>query len=298
MSQLRSIERLSLILEFVNRKKYPSFNLIAEFLSNHDIIASERTIQRDFKTLRELCFIEVKFDRFQKGYYIDEDHQRDFQEWMHVFELFNTARVINDTLVKSSSNIDYIDFDRTHQFSQNDILSKSLKAVVEKRKIQFVHQSFWTETPKTINLQPHLLKQYLNRWYLFGCFPDGTFRSFGLERITEMTVHDDTFKVKMKKPKLAFDEVVGLVFSLNELQTVVLSYSPVQGKYIKTQPIHSSQKILIDNKDELRIQIRVRPNYELEEQIMKQGERVTVIEPEGLRKAIHHRLKLALEKYN
>jgi predicted DNA-binding transcriptional regulator YafY len=41
----------------------------------------------------------------------------------------------------------------------------------------------------------------------------------------------------------------------------------------------------------------VRPNYELEEQILKQGERVTVLEPEWLREIIRNRISKAIEKY-
>jgi predicted DNA-binding transcriptional regulator YafY len=39
------------------------------------------------------------------------------------------------------------------------------------------------------------------------------------------------------------------------------------------------------------------PNYELEEQIMKQGERVKVLEPEWLREVVKERLKKAIEQY-
>jgi predicted DNA-binding transcriptional regulator YafY len=45
------------------------------------------------------------------------------------------------------------------------------------------------------------LKQYLNRWYVFGCFKNGEFRSFGLDRIMELEVLSETFKLKSKKPK-------------------------------------------------------------------------------------------------
>jgi hypothetical protein len=115
--------------------------------------------------------------------------------------------------------------------------------------------------------------------------------------MTDVTILKDSFKVKTKNVKSVFDDIIGLVFSISDLQTVVLSYTPMQGKYIKTQPLHSSQKILIDDEKELRIQLTVRPNYELTEQILKQGERVVVIEPESLRQEIKQRLQEALSKY-
>jgi predicted DNA-binding transcriptional regulator YafY len=106
-----------------------------------------------------------------------------------------------------------------------------------------------------------------------------------------------TFRPKVKNPKKLFYDVIGL-YSENELEQVVLSYQPFQGKYIKSQPLHSSQKILVDNQSELRIEITVCPNYELEEQILKQGERVTVLEPQWLRENIKKRINDSLLNYD
>ena len=297
MSQFKSVERLSLILSYVNDHHYPSMPEIIQYLTDKDLLPTERTVQRDMKTLRDLCFIDIKYKRHHNGYWIDEESRTEFENWMHVFELFNTARVINKTLIKSSSNIEYIDFDRSTTHLKDETMGKMLSAIVDRSKVTFDHQNFWQNESKRIGLYPHLLKQYQNRWYVFGCFPNGNFRIFGLERISNLNVLSETFKPKMKQPKDAFNEVVGLVYSQSKVENVILSFIAEQGKYIKTQPIHSSQTILVDNDKELRIQLRVRPNYELEEQILKQGERVTVLEPEWLREEIKERLRDALDAY-
>ena len=59
---------------------------------------------------------------------------------------------------------------------------------------------------------------------------------------------------------LFFDQVIGVEISDKELQSVVLSFDPQQGKYIKSLKLHRSQKVLIDNNEEVRIQIMVKPN--------------------------------------
>lgn len=297
MSQFKSVERLSLILSYVHEHKYPSMPDILNHLTNKDLLPTERTVQRDIKTLRDMCFIEIKYNRLHNGYYIEEDSKQDFDKWMHIFEIFNTARVINDTLIKSSSNIDYIDFDRSSQSLKNEVLAQMLSAIVDRHKVKFNHQSYWQNESKRINLYPHLLKQYQNRWYVFGCFPSGEFRSFGLDRLSDLEVSSEVFKSKMKNPKDAFNDVIGLVYSISKVEDVVLSYDAFQGNYIKSQPLHPSQKILIDTAAELRIQIHVRPNYELQEQIMKQGERVTVLEPAWLREEIKERIRKSFENY-
>ena len=157
MSQFKSIERLSLILNFVNVNRYPSLENILSYLSDNDLETTERTLQRDLKTLREMCFIDIKYSRANDGYWIDEDSKRDYHEWMRVFNLFNHARIINEILLKSNRNLDVIDFDRNEQELKGDILGKVLSAIVDRKKIKFLHHSYWHEEAKEVELYPHLL---------------------------------------------------------------------------------------------------------------------------------------------
>ena len=80
MPQFKSIERLSLILNYVSSNHFPSLLNIMAFLERNDLIPTERTIQRDLKTLRDLCFIQIKYSRLNKGYFIDENSDKDFEE--------------------------------------------------------------------------------------------------------------------------------------------------------------------------------------------------------------------------
>jgi predicted DNA-binding transcriptional regulator YafY len=296
MSQVKSIERLSSILNFVHHNPYCSLQEMMNNLSNKDYFPTERTMQRDLKTIREICFIEIKYNRLQNGYYIDQDSERDFNEWMQIFELFNRANVINEVLLKTPGTIEFIDFDQSVSIHHEQLFPTILNAIIERRKIRFTYSRYWEDEAIQIQLEPQLLKEYLNRWYVVGTNEEGEFRSYGIERITQFELLATTFFPKVKNPKALFYSVIGL-YSENELEQVVLSYQPFQGKYIKSQPLHSSQTILIDNDTELRIELRVCPNYELEEQILKQGERVTVVKPEWLRESIKHRIIRALMNY-
>lgn len=297
MSQLKSIERLSLILNFVNVNRYPSLENILNYLTNNGIDTTERTLQRDLKSLREMCFIDVKYSRSNDGYWIDDESKRNYHEWMRIFNLFNHARIINEILLKSNSNLDSIDLDRNESIIKGEILSKVLNAVVDRKKIKFIHHNYFREESKEIELYPHLIKQYLNQWYVFGCLPSGEFSSFELDHVLELEVLTETFKLKNKKPKEMFNSVIGLKHSDEKVESVVLSFDYFQGKYIKSQPIHPSQKILFDTEKELRIELRLKVNYELEELILKYGQRVKVVEPKSFRKLIKNRLKEALAGY-
>ena len=71
-----------------------------------------------------------------------------------------------------------------------------------------------------------------------------------------------------------------------------------QGLYIKSLPIHSSQNILSDDDNGLKIEITVGVNWELKEGIRKNGSLVKVIEPLHLVESIKNELINSLKKYN
>ena len=297
MSQFKQIERISRLLNFLKYKAYPSKKEIIDHLAEKEIYLTERSFERDLKTIRELFFIDVEYNRFKNGYYINTESFSDFSEWVQVFELVNNYQVLNETLIQLTSNCEYIDFDRSTLKFNPEFLKLILKAIINKQYIQFEYTNYQTNAVKSVVLQSVLLKEFQNRWYVCGCEDNGVFKSYGIDRITNLVLINEFFSPTIKNPKELFDQIIGLTLEEYSLEQVILSFHPLQGKYIKSQPLHSSQQILIEDEIEIRIAIRVIPNYELEEQILKHGERVKVIEPQWLREEIKSRLQKAIHYY-
>lgn len=297
MSQLKSIERLSLMLNFINVNRYPNLDDILNYLIENNLETTERTIQRDFKTLREICFINVKYSRSNNGYWIDETCNHHYSVWKRIFEMYNRTRVLNEALLNSKTTIESIHFDINEQEFKADLLEKLLLAINYRKKIKFILSIKGLIETKEVIFYPHVLRVYSNYWYVFGCFPNYDFTSIGLDRILNLEVLSESFKLKHQKPKELIDSFIGLDYPDEKIEKIVLVFEASHGKYIKSQPIHPSQKILIDTDKELRIELRLKINFELEEQIIKHGEFVRVLEPKSFRKLIKNRLKKALAGY-
>jgi predicted DNA-binding transcriptional regulator YafY len=297
MSQFKQIERISRLLNFLKYKAYPSKKEIIDHLAEKEIYLTERSFERDLKTIRELFFINVEYNRFKNGYYINTESFSDFSEWVQVFELVNNYQVLNETLIQLTSNCEYIDFDRSTLKLNPEFLKLILKAIINKQYIQFDYTNYQTNAVKSVVFQSVLLKEFQNRWYVCGCEKGGVFKSYGIDRITNLVLLSEYFSPTVKNPKELFDHIIGLTLEEYSLEQVILSFHPLQGKYIKSQPLHTSQQILIEDEIEFRIAIRVIPNYELEEQILKHGERVKVIEPQWLREEIKSRLLKVIDYY-
>jgi predicted DNA-binding transcriptional regulator YafY len=78
---------------------------------------------------------------------------------------------------------------------------------------------------------------------------------------------------------------------------VQLWVSPFSAGYIKTQPLHTTQKILKDNKDGLWIEIRVGITTELIMDILSFGSNIKVLSPKALQDQVLLKLRETLELY-
>ena len=82
------------------------------------------------------------------------------------------------------------------------------------------------------------------------------------------------------------------------VEEVELSYSPLDGKFIKTTPLHSSQEILVDNDTEFRISLQIRITNDFVMALLARSASLTVIKPLSLRARIKEIYKEAIERNN
>lgn len=299
MSKHGTIRRYTLEIEKVRRGQFPSFQEIKDYLFEHGFEIGDRTIQRDIEQIRFEFGIEIKYHRDKNGYYIDYENSLNIESFFRFLEIVNTAELLTESLLESKDSLKHISFDTGGGLKGIENLKPLLKAIKDNRKISFTHFNFHTEKSRKYTLKPYLLKEYQNRWYIVGIIGGfNEFRTFGIERIENLEIKTETFKPDKKlNPIEMFNKTIGLVYSENTLQTIVLSFTPTQGKYVKTLPLHSSQRILLDDEHECRISLEVVPNYELTQQILKHGETVKVIEPQWLVDEIKEILKRIIKKY-
>jgi predicted DNA-binding transcriptional regulator YafY len=288
MSKHGTIRRYTLEIEKIRRGQFPSFQEIKDYLFEHGFEIGDRTIQRDIEQIRFEFGIEIKYNRDKNGYYIDYENSLNIESFFRFLEIVNTAELLTESLLESKDSLKHISFDTGGGLKGIENLKPLLKAIKDNRKISFTHFNFHTEKSRKYTLKPYLLKEYQNRWYVVGIIGGfNEFRTFGIDRIENLEIKTETFKPDKKlNPIEMFNKTIGLVYSENTPQTIVLSFTPTQGKYVKTLPLHSSQRILIDDEQECRISLDVVPNYELTQQILKHGETVNVIKPQWLKDEI------------
>ncbi len=300
MSKHSTIRRYSLIIEKIGRRSYPSFEEIKDYMFNHGFELSERTIQRDLEQIRNDFGVDILYDRQRNGYYIEDYEGFDMNNFLRFLEIANTSEMIIECLKESKNALSYFDFESKGDLKGIELIKPLLFAIRNHRKIIITHERFSTGVQTEYSVMPYMLKEYMYRWYLVGYVDNKSeFRTFGVDRIVDLVVLKKTFTPKKgKDPKELFMHTVGLTYSINELSEVILSFTPLQGKYIKALPLHDSQEVIVDSDTELIIKLHIIPNIEFKQRILMMGDAAKVIAPEWLTEEIKDTLKAALAKYD
>jgi predicted DNA-binding transcriptional regulator YafY len=299
MSKHGSIKRYSLIIEKISKTPFPSFSDIRNFLFEQGFEVSDRTIQRDIEQIRFDFGIEITYDREQAGYFINEEETFSIEGFIRFLEIANTANILTETLMQGKEALNFIDFESSGQLKGLEYLKKLLFAVRNNRLITFTYKKFDTDKENHIQLKPYMLKEYQSRWYVIG-IAEGMdqFRTFGADRLLSLEVSENTFKRNPRRdPRKLFESTIGLTYSAAKVEEVILSFTPFQGNYIKTLPWHTSQQIITDNEKELRIKLRVVPNYEFIQKILMHIQTLVVIQPQSLVNQIRQILQNSLNNY-
>jgi predicted DNA-binding transcriptional regulator YafY len=118
-----------------------------------------------------------------------------------------------------------------------------------------------------------------------------------LDRIVDLQLTNQTFSDEKIDKKNFYNNVLGVTVAEGKPEKVVLQFVPMQGKYIKTMPIHHSQKIIKDTDKELRISLELVLNTELKMQLLSYGANVKVLQPKSLADEIKHTVKEMMNAY-
>jgi predicted DNA-binding transcriptional regulator YafY len=296
MSFSGKLKRYLLILEKMRFR--PTFADLADHLAEHDLEVSERTIQRDIEQIRIDLGLEIEYDRDSNTYHMpDEDNEHE-----RVLPLLERA-VLGEMLGGDGQAIrtatPFVEMERSGTLQGMRYWGQLLRAIQERRWVKIDYKRYQIDIVKEHKLRPALLKEYHGRWYVIGLCEDKKDPvAFGLDRIQSLHVMAKKFAVLEVDVRDAYEYIIGVDRSNPKPVRITLRFTPEQGKYVKALPLHSSQHIIRDDAKALEVVLVVAVNYELQQEIMGMGDKVTVLEPASLAKAIGEMHSRAAQRYS
>ena len=180
-------------------------------------------------------------------------------------------------------------------------LSTLYSAIKHKKVLDIAYQDFNAPEPYIITLHPYHLKQYNNRWFLFGLNQENDIPTWNLaiDRIINISESQHPYIPNSEIDWLEyFEDMIGVTKPVDALpEIVVLHFYGVTGKYVENKPLHGSQKTKWLSQDILEVKIEVIINYELERLILSYGDQTKMIGPGFFAKTIAAKSKRASDQY-
>ncbi|MCG8807430.1 WYL domain-containing protein [Tenacibaculum finnmarkense] len=169
--------------------------------------------------------------------------------------------------------------------------------ILRDKVLKITYQSFEDTEVLNWTIHPYILKEFNKRWYLIGFCEEGNkIYNIAFDRILNSEETDVKYITTETDFNEYFDDVIGVtVYEQEELQEIKLQFSENRFPYVKTKPIHSSQKVL--KKEINTISIEVKKNNELISLILSYGKDVKVVTPIELQKEIKIIYRQALDNY-
>ena len=287
---------------------------------------SDSTIEKDLFAMRMENDAPIAYSRADRGYYYTDDeyqleglplNEKDIDaikvaatvleqfKGAPIFQQFGGAieKILNRLSISENINdqaIDnYVQFELLGVASGGEFLEVLLKAIKEKRKIQFNYQSFNAKDGSVRRVHPYLLKEYRQRWYLI-CRNEmkDMIQTFAFDRMSNLEVLSETFeKDKSFNPDNFFKYSLGITSNVGAPEKIVIQVNELLSKYLLSQPLHFSQELVSSKNDEFIFSYFLLPTYELKTAILGFGSEVVVLEPKTLADEIRDAAVEVASKY-
>lgn len=272
---------------------------------------SKRTIQNDINVLeadygimldKKLRLGKKRLYRYVDTNYliplfhINDEERHKLLDAIHVLEYFEGEPMYDwaRTLLMqiegglfTDKSTSVVSFQSNPDLKNINLFDKFLHAIIKKRVLKIEYAPFGKDIYKE-KIYPYHLKQFNDRWYLIaqavGYDALGHYALDRIERFEEISI---TYKESEVDFEEYFDDVIGVTVPehLKPID-VVMRVNSSRFNYIKTKPMHLSQRIISEGIDHSTISINVKITKELIALIHSFGPDIEVIYPTSLRDEI------------
>lgn len=304
MAGYNQLERLERIVYLLKWNRYISKSeLIDQLLDRYDIDVSERSLERDLKSLKTQYSLDIEYNHQHRGYELADD-ERLLANFFKFAELSSLSKIYEEGLKNYSQFEKWIIPDDSTELRGISNINPIVKAMTAGLKLKFTKENFHEGTVKEYVVTPLRIKEYLNRWYLIAIVEgEDIFKNFGIERISNLEIiREPGIGTKKYEKKLKrYADIVGINYSneyAKEPYKIVCHTYHHQHKYLETLPLHHSQQIkYLPNDAEAVVTFHLQPNHEFITQLLRMNNGIEVKEPAHLRKILRDKLEDALGLY-
>ena len=271
-----------------------------------------RTFHNHRKAIQDIFNVIIEIDPKVKGYKYHilnpEELEGDgLRSWL-VDSYATLNQIQADSKLKD--RVEFEDIPSGHTW-----LTVFMQAMRENKVMEVTHQGFGKHDANTFEIEPYCLKVVNRRWYIVAnnpyyeemnkrhqgeadYAPHKEILAYGLDRITHVTILDKTFEMKKDfSMKDYYEGCTGIIPSNDPIEHVVLKAYWTAPDYLRTLPLHESQREIGSDEESTTFAYDVKLTYDFLQLIMQQGDQVEVLEPKTLRNQMRNLAKTLTSYY-
>ena len=307
------------LVDILRQYKHLSYKEISEKWLQDGLCGGEddelalRTFHNHRAAISDIFKIDIEIDKSVSGYKYHIENPESLENDAFRSWLIDSYATLNQVQADQSL-IDRVEFEDIP--SGHNWLTLFMQAMRGNKAMQITHKGFGKDIENTFEIYPYSLKVANRRWYIIAFSPyyadwnerhknDENFKPkdeilcYGLDRILDAQILDTTFEMpKDFSMKDYFEGCTGIITSKEPTETVrIKAYGPAPD-YLRTLPLHESQKEEETGDGYAVFSYEVKLTYDFLQLIMKQGDQVEVLEPKSLRDDMRHLAQTLTSFYN
>ena len=178
-----------------------------------------------------------------------------------------------------------------------EYLQTIILALKTNRRLTITYQRFGCESyEKTVS--PYALKLFHQRWYILT-YTGRHIATYALDRMLSVEISDETFEMPEDfSPEEYFAEYYGITTDDTPMAHVVIRAYGNVPDYLRTLPLHASQKEIEHTDEYTEFSYDIRPSVDFVLALMSYNDGLEVLEPMELRQKIYNSFQASLERYS
>ena len=256
---------------------------------------SRTTFHRHKIAIEDMFGIYIECDR-KNGfkYYIGNEYvlqENTVQNWM-----LSTLSV-SSLLAESMSLNERILLENIPSGSEK--LKMLIKAMKESKKISITYCRYGGHATRTFYLEPFCVKLFGQRWYLLGRFADRGLATFSLDRMLEIKISNEKFKLDEDFDAASyFSDCFGVMLDENSKpQKVLIRAYGYEPYYLRDLPLHHSQREIKATDEYSDFELKLKITSDFKSKLLSRGEWIEILEPKALAEEIIDWHRKAIERY-
>ena len=162
-----------------------------------------------------------------------------------------------------------------------------IKAIRENYQISVDYEDFFGNTIQGLKVNPYFIRLFKRRWYVMALvMPGKEIHRFGLDRINRIEILDSKFSYpKDFSPLDYYIDYYGVFHDAKPI-TIRLKAYREKPNYLRSLPLHHSQREIESNADYTIFEYKIAPTYDFIQEILSHGNQLEVLSPDTFRQQI------------